>query len=106
MPPQGESVGIALEDAMVFAKLASEYATHTWPEIFSVYERLRRSRIDAAYKEASFRWDTAKDCGWLKQRLIEWLTPWFLWWSSKSRNASFEEDVGDFDIATAFSSMP
>ena len=102
MPPQGESVGIALEDVMVFAKLASEHKSRTWPEIFAAYERLRRGRIDSAYKEANFRWDTAKDCSWLKQSLKEWLTPWFVWWSSKSRQATFEEDVGDLDLTKVF----
>ena len=98
MPPQGESAGIALEDVMVFAKLASEHRTRRWPEIFAAYERLRRGRVDAAYKEANWRWDTAKDSGWFAQTLKEWLTPAFLWWSSKARHASFVEDVGDLDL--------
>lgn len=87
---------------MVFAKLASEHQSRTWPEIFAAYERLRRGRLDVAYKEASFRWDTAKDCGWLKQSMKEWVTPWFIWWSSKSRHATCEEDVGDLDLAKVF----
>ena len=102
MPPQGESVGMALEDVTIFAKLASAYQSHSWPEIFGAYESLRRGRIDAAYKWTSFRWDTAKDCGWVKQSMKEWTTRFFIWWSSKSRNSSFEEDVGDLDLATVF----
>ena len=56
MPPQGESAGIALEDVVVFSKLASQHQSRSWAEIFKAYESLRRGRIDAAYKEASFRW--------------------------------------------------
>ena len=100
MPPQGESVGIALEDVMVFAKLASQYQSRSWPQIFRAYEGKRRARIDAAYKEAVSRLATAKDCGWVKQMLKEWLIPWFIWWSAKSRHASFEEDVGVFDLVS------
>lgn len=102
MPPQGESVGMALEDVTILAKLASVHQSHTWPEIFGAYESLRRGRIDAAYKWMSFRWDTAKDCGWAKQSMKEWTTRFFIWWSSKSRNSSFAEDVGDFDLTTVF----
>ena len=102
MPPQGESVGMALEDVMTFAKLASVHQSHTWLKIFMAYESLRRDRIDAAYKWTSFRWDSAKDCGWVKQSMKEWMTGFFTWWSSKSRRCSFEEDVGDFDLATVF----
>ena len=93
---------MALEDVMIFAKLASVHQSHTWPEIFGAYESLRRDRIDAAYKWTSFRWDNAKNCGWVKQSMKEWTTPFFIWWSSKSRNSSFEADVGDLDRATLF----
>ena len=98
MPPQGESVGMALEDVMVFARLMAHHQTHSFADLFSAYERLRRKRIGAAYEEASFRWETVKDAGWLAQTLKEWMTPLFLWWTAKARNASFEEDVTSFDL--------
>ena len=106
MPPQGESVGMALEDVMIFSKLAKVHQSHTWSEIFGVYERLRRGRIDAAYKWTNFRWDAAKDCGWVKQSVKERTTGFFIWWSSKSRNSGFKEDVGDLDLATVFHKGP
>lgn len=53
-------------------------------------------------QRSNSRWDTAKECGWFKQSMKEWLTPRFVWWSSKSRHATFEEDVGDLDLVKVF----
>ena len=98
MPPQGESVGMALEDVTVFARLMSGYPTRSLSDIFEAYEKARRKRIDAAYEEASWRWDTVKDSGWFFHTLKEWVTPLFLWWSAKARNATFTEDLGSIDL--------
>ena len=34
-----------------------------------------------------------KDFAWLAQSMKEWLVPIFLWWSTKARNKTFEEDL-------------
>jgi 2-polyprenyl-6-methoxyphenol hydroxylase-like FAD-dependent oxidoreductase len=93
MPPQGEGVGMVLEDVVVFARLVGRYGAAQLNDIFARYEELRRKRIDAAYDEANLRWETAKDFGWLAQSMKEWLMPIFLWWSAKARNKAFEEDL-------------
>ena len=80
MPPQGESVGLALEDAVVFARcMADVQQCRDLESAFTKYERLRRPRADEAYKQATFGWDTQKDSGWFAFQLKNWLTGWFLW---------------------------
>ncbi|KAF2502208.1 FAD/NAD(P)-binding domain-containing protein [Lophium mytilinum] len=61
MPPQGESVGLVLEDVVLFSRLVAHHKGKAASHIFHNYDLLRRARIDAAYKEATFHWETAKD---------------------------------------------
>lgn len=105
MPPQGESTGFAIEDAMLFARILKEAHEHVErfdesgeqtidiDAVFSRYERNRRRRIDEAFTEADMRWDLAKDKGWIVSVLLDWLTPWFLWWTKSSRDKNFRFDV-------------
>jgi hypothetical protein len=55
MPPNGESVGLALEDATLFARVLEVHAGEPTSKLFSIYEGLRRSTIDSVYKEAELR---------------------------------------------------
>lgn len=110
MPPQGESTGLSLEDAILLSRIlalhASPSTTTTSPpsqppsitHLFKTYTTRRRPRINAAYDEAVFRWDTAKDSGWIAFKLKIWLTPWFIWWTGQRRARGFEEDLGRVDL--------
>lgn len=98
MPPQGESTGICIEDSIVFARTMMHHPTHDLPAIFHAYESLRRPRIDAAYDEASWRWETVKDSGWLAHKLKMWALPWVLWWMEKGREEAFAEDFTELDV--------
>ena len=53
MPPQGESVGLALEDIILLSRLLKYHNAGPTTDIFQHYDSLHRSRIDAAVKEAS-----------------------------------------------------
>lgn len=99
MPPQGESTGIALEDTVIFTRLIGLYPKYTLPELFTQYEKLRRSRVDAAYKEANFRWETVKDSGWLAHKVKSMMVPWFLWLTESKRARGFEADFNDVDLS-------
>jgi 2-polyprenyl-6-methoxyphenol hydroxylase-like FAD-dependent oxidoreductase len=93
MPPQGESAGHALEDAILFARVMQHSMDKGLDEVFSAYERVRRGRIDQAYAEAVFGWETQKDSGWFTFVLRNWFTSWYLWWTSTSRCQRYKEDV-------------
>ena len=98
MPPQGESGGMALEDAILLARVMAATADRDLPERFAAYERLRRPRADAAYQEASFGWETQKDSGWLAFYLRSWLTTLFLWWTASARQKRYCEDIATLNL--------
>ena len=98
MSPQGESSGFALEDAVLFARILSHHDTKSLVEIFNKYQELRRKRMDAAYNEATFRWETVKDKGWVATKFVEIITASYLWWTKKIRDESFGFDVGTMDL--------
>ena len=111
MPPQGESTGFAIEDAMLFARVMND-AIKLQEEpsqsdsdlinveaIFARYERNRRARIDDAYEEANTRWETVKDTGWLVSVMREWMIWLFLWFTKSSREKNFVFDVKTMSLA-------
>ncbi len=95
MPPQGESMGLALEDAILFARIIECNPEEPISALFATYESLRRSTIDAVYKEAVFRWDGLKDKGWLARLVVNFLTPIFLWWTKNAREDAWGADIRD-----------
>jgi len=103
MPPKGESIGYALEDAIIFSCILSRFGLTSSPSsIFSVYEKIRRKPIDDAYKDAAMGWDTNKDSGFFFTKFMEWLTPMYLWWTKRSREAHFAADPRDLKLPTSY----
>ena len=106
MPPQGESIGLALEDAVLFSrvlkhrtiKFTKESEPETLREAFKSYEDLRRSRIDEAYREANKRWESAKDTGFIVMKIKELIFPWILWWTAGAREKAYMYDERDVEI--------
>ena len=66
--------------------------------MFAAYVSLRRPHIDAAYQQAARRWETVKDSGWFFYHTKRLLTPWFIWWTAKTREAELAEDHTDLDL--------
>jgi len=95
MPPNGESVGHALEDVTLLARILEVHAGEPISKQFSMYEDLRQDSIDNAYKLAEYRWEGVKDKGWFAAKLREWLTPFFLWWTSGAREDAWAHDIKD-----------
>jgi hypothetical protein len=95
MPPNGESVGHALEDVALFTRILEVHSGEPISKLFSMYEDLRQSAIDHAYKEAEYRWEGVLDKGWLAAKLREWLTPIFLWWTRDTREGAWAVDIRD-----------
>ena len=98
MPPQGESTGICIEDAVIFSRCMMHHEQIALPYIFEAYERVRRPQIDKAYDEAVQRWEVVKDSGWLAYKMKAVLTPLYLWWTSKAREEDFSQDWSEADI--------
>lgn len=95
MHPNGENIGLALEDATLFARILDVHRGEPIPKLFSMYEDLRQSTIHSAYKEAEARWDGVRDKGWVIAKLLEWITPIFLWWTKDARENGWRHDIRD-----------
>ena len=98
MPPQGESTGICIEDAIVFSRIMMQHTTKSVPSVMKAYERFRHPHTDKAVREATWRWGTAKDQSWLKYQLIIRSTSWYLWWTARAREAEFAEDLSELEM--------
>ncbi|KAL9111219.1 MAG: hypothetical protein Q9227_004296 [Pyrenula ochraceoflavens] len=92
MPPQGEATGIVLEDGILLARCLSQ-KQGSIKDAFNAYERLRRDRINQAFKESQSVISSVKDIGHVGHTLKTYIIPIFLWYSRKGREAHFIEDV-------------
>lgn len=98
MPPQGESVGLALEDVVLLARILEHGKGRSVEELYQHYDQLRRPRINAAVKAANFGFDTIKDKGWFMGIVMEWLTWAFLAFTASQKEKEFTEDVRDVEL--------
>ena len=98
MPPQGESVGLALEDVVLLSRILEHHETRSVKELFQCYDRLRRPRINAAVKEANFGFETIKDRSWFTTVLMDWLTWIFLAWRAIRKEEEFAFDVRNIKL--------
>ena len=98
MPPQGESTGICIEDAVALSRAMMQHETKPVASIFRAYETFRRPQTDKAVREATWRFETVKDKGWLVYQLIIRSTSWFLWWTAKKREKELSEDVSEMEF--------
>ena len=89
---------MALEDAILFARVMAATADKDLLFRFAAYEKLRRPQADKAYREASFGWDTQKDSGWFAFYLRSWMTTLFLWWTAAARQKRYSEDIATVDL--------
>ncbi|KAL5364819.1 hypothetical protein BJX96DRAFT_179297 [Aspergillus floccosus] len=109
MPPKGESIGHALEDAIKFARVLGHYGIEDPIRSFRSYEAAQRKKIEDAYRVSSNGWMSNHDQGAIKARLFEWFTPVFLWWTRGQQEADFLADPShvsfsesdDYDVNTA-----
>jgi salicylate hydroxylase len=61
--------------------------------VFNAYETHRRARVEEAYKDADWRWSTIREPSYVRYKMMEWVTPWFLWFTVGKRRKTFEEDL-------------
>lgn len=98
MPPQGESTGICIEDAILFSRAMLQHSTGDILKVLNAFEKIRRPAIETACAQAMQRWETVKDSGAVVYWLKKFLTPWFLWWTAKAREEEFAMDYSDYDF--------
>jgi salicylate hydroxylase len=106
MPPQGESTGIVFEDTVLFSRCLTRWIEKSqngaskapMKEAFDAYEKLRRSRIEAAFEESKSVVSTVSDAGYIGHTIKTYIIPWYLWFSRASREKHFVEDVTSVDI--------
>jgi len=93
MPPQGESVGLALEDVILLSRILEGHHTRPIQGLFQRFDDLRRPRINAAVKEANFGFETIKERGWFATIIMEWLTWIVLAWRASRKESEFSFDI-------------
>lgn len=98
MSPQGESATIAMEDSVIFARLLGKRRALSLEDVFAGYERNRRERVEAQYKEAYWRWKSNKNLSLFAGKVMEWLTLLFLWATAKRRQRTWEEDLTKVEL--------
>jgi 2-polyprenyl-6-methoxyphenol hydroxylase-like FAD-dependent oxidoreductase len=99
MPPQGESVGLALEDVILLSRLLSERKDAPIDHIFKKYEDIHRGRINAAVNAANFGFETIKDRSWFMTFLLELVTWLFLTLTAARKEREFAYDVRDVELS-------
>jgi salicylate hydroxylase len=98
MPPQGESVGLALEDVVLLSKVLHHRSEKSIEGSFQMYDKLRRPRIDTAVKAANFGFETIKQRGWFATLLIEWMTWIYLTLTASQKEKEFAYDIRDIKL--------
>ncbi|KAK3898629.1 hypothetical protein C8A05DRAFT_18828 [Staphylotrichum tortipilum] len=98
MPPQGESTGVAIEDAMLLARVVSRRDERSVGQILGDYEALRRPVIKKTYDEAVFRWGQVGDKSWLGTVAMEWFSALYIWAMNRWSRDSFGRDVRTLEL--------
>jgi hypothetical protein len=99
MLPRDESAAYAIDDAIVFSRVLTQYIDHPLQKTFEVYDSLRRPEVTHAFQEASKLWKRRnKDAGafesWIRERLV----PLQIRQTESSRHAAFRSDASKVDI--------
>jgi salicylate hydroxylase len=95
MPPQGESTSVLLESTVIFARclVKTQLNGGSVKDGFDAFEKLRRPRIDAAFKESQNVVSQIKDSGPIAFTLKIWLIPIVFSLTRSARMKHFEADA-------------
>ncbi|KAF5585154.1 salicylate hydroxylase [Fusarium subglutinans] len=93
MPPQGESTGIAIEDAVLFSHVRGKGISKGVPYIMEAYEALRRGDIKKLHDETMFRWNAGNSSSWLWSILMEFATWIYLLLKNHQQEDYFKRDL-------------
>ena len=100
MPPQGESTGLSIEDAVLLARVLERHDSRDVAQLFADYETLRREPIEKIYRDTVSMWRNAarKNGGWVGTIVLEWAT-WIVigLMNMKGKN-HFSSDVSKLEL--------
>ncbi|KFZ17506.1 hypothetical protein V502_04561 [Pseudogymnoascus sp. VKM F-4520 (FW-2644)] len=94
-PPGGEGAALAMEDAVILARLVgkAEAEEGSIEAVFKRYDELRRERLMENYTRAAARWEGAKNRSWVFQQVVEFFMWAFLVVFWNKRGWGFEYDA-------------
>lgn len=73
MPPQGESTGLAIEDAVLMSHVFSRHSSRSVTQLFSDYETLRRDVIEKYHRDAMWQMNSMfVKTSWAMGVALEW----------------------------------
>ncbi|KAK6821303.1 FAD/NAD(P)-binding domain-containing protein [Apiospora arundinis] len=98
-----ESTGIVFEDTVIVSRCLARWMEKGMPgghpkEAFEVYEKMRKARIADAFEESRAVIGSVADSSWLGHTLKTYAIPWYLWYTRRSRDKHFEEDVTQVEL--------
>jgi len=96
----GESMGVAIEDGVLIARVLARHPERTVAQLSADYETLRRPVIDKMYKTTIRRWNMtlAEDLGWLWTVLWDYISVVFFWILARRQDDYFAADVAKLEL--------
>ncbi|KAG0644083.1 hypothetical protein HOY80DRAFT_942737 [Tuber brumale] len=100
MPPHGGSQGfsLALEDAVILARLFEKEGLDDLEKVFARFEEVRKPRVDKIYIQANKSWEGIKDIGWFANMVKEFFLWIYLIFFAKSVEESYMYDPHKVEI--------
>lgn len=98
MPPQGHSIGLALEDTVLLARLLSEKPELSLEEVFTRWDNIRRPMISESYKHASRGFNSNKELSWFWNLVREWVTWAIISTFGRYMDHQFTYDISKLEI--------
>ncbi|CAZ85328.1 unnamed protein product [Tuber melanosporum] len=100
MPPHGGSQGfsLALEDAVILARLFEKEGLDDLERVFVRFEEVRKPRVDKIYIQANKNWEGIKDIGWFANMVKEFFMWIYLIFFAKSVEESYMYDPHKVEI--------
>lgn len=99
MPPQGESTGLAIEDAMLIAHVFERRGSRTVEQLFADYEAVRRSVVDKHFGDAVWALKHIfAETSWVMGIFHEWATWLYLLLKRWGQEDHFGGDVRKLEL--------
>jgi 2-polyprenyl-6-methoxyphenol hydroxylase-like FAD-dependent oxidoreductase len=99
MPPQGESTGLAIEDAILLARIFERRESRSVERLFLDFEAVRESTIEQYHKEAMWAMRNGfAQRSWYTAIVLEWFTWIYLLYKRWVQVEHFAGDVREIAL--------